>query len=113
MKLALAGILVMSLVLAMGLDQHAVFAANTTQQQKTINILVLLNGKNAVGAACTVLTDASPIAIKTKTDRNGQASVTVPISATTADITCTLNSYKAQGTFQLTQQTTSVIMYLK
>jgi len=112
MKLALAGVLVMSLVLAMVLGQHAVYAS-TTQQQKTINILVLLNGKNAAGAACTVLTNAGPIAIKTKTDRNGQASVSVPSSATTADITCTLNSYQAQGTFQLTQQTTSVIMYLK
>ena len=111
MKLALTSILVMALVMAMVFAQHGAYATNSSQ--KTINILVLLNGKNAAGSACTVLTNASPISIKTKTDRNGQASVTVPSSATTSDITCTLNSYQAQGTFQLTQQTTSVIMYLK
>jgi hypothetical protein len=111
MKLALTGVLIMSLVLSFGFSQYEADAANSSQ--KTINILVLLNGKNASGSACTVLTNASPIAIKTTTGKNGQASVTVPSTATSADITCTLNSYTGQGTFQLTQQTTSVIIYLK
>ena len=101
----------MVLVLATVSTQHEVFAANS--QQKTINILVLLNGKHVSGAACTVLTNGSPIAIKTTTNKSGQASVTVPSSATNADITCTSNSYTGQGTFPLTQQTTSVIIYLE
>ncbi len=105
---SVAGILVASLLFGVAFDHPASGATD----QKTIDIQAFYSGGHAAGATCNVLTNASPVPIVTTTNGAGKAQVTVPSSATSAAITCVLGSLVGQAQVQLTQQTTSVTLFL-
>src|SRR5690348_17096693 len=105
---SIAGILVVSLLFTVAFTPSASAAAS-----KTITILALLNGSPAAGATCTALTNGSPIAVQGTTDANGQVILTVPSSATFADITCTLGSATGQqNNVQLVHKNTNVDIFM-
>lgn len=105
---SITGILIVSLLFTVAFTPSA--SASTS---KTITILALLNGSPAAGATCTALTNGSPIAVQGTTDANGQVILTVPSSATFADITCTLGSATGQqNNVQLVHKNTNVDIFM-
>ena len=105
---SVAGILVVSLLFTGAFAPYA-----SAAPQKTITILALLNGSPAAGATCTALTNASPIPVQGTTDTNGMVVLTVPSSATFADITCTLGSATGQqNNVQLVHKNTNVDIFM-
>ena len=105
---SIAGIIVASLLFTVTFVPYASATAS-----KTITILALLNGSPAAGATCTALTNGSPIATQGTTDANGMVTLTVPSSATFADITCTLdNSIGQQNNVPLVHKNTNVDIFM-
>jgi hypothetical protein len=112
MKLALAGILVMSLVLAMVFTQQEVYA---TSQQKILNIAVYVNnGPAAIGATCGFFTNLNPLpSITVTTDHNGKASVILPSSTTTVYVACIVDANSGSATVQLHNTITNLKLFLQ
>jgi hypothetical protein len=105
---SIAGILVVSLLVTVAFAPSA-----SATNQKTITILALLNGSPAAGATCTALTNGSPIPTQGTTDTNGMVVLTVPSSATFADLTCVLGSaIGQQNNVQLVHKNTNVDIFM-